>query len=202
MNMLSAALAGAAGLLAISFAQPVAATGAVQHCRASDGVAVYTDRGCAALDAQPVPMPDELVRRIASTGAHSGYVGRRSPAPPRRPTARGCARSAAQLASDLRGAFALGDVNRIAESYHWVGLSHRQGQHVMQRLERLSERTLLQTHYFDASIRSGWVQVADARTQLDGSGGMMQLVFGEARASSALDLDVRRYHGCYFVRFP
>lgn len=28
----------------------------------------------------------------------------------------------------------------------------------------------------------------------------MQLVFGEDGTSSALDLQVERYHGCYFVR--
>lgn len=195
-------LAALAALLALLAAPPARASDAIQHCRSADGVPVYTDRGCSALGARQVPMPDALVRRIDFTGAHPAYSAPRRAAPPRRATARGCARSGTQLASDLHSALAQGDVNRVAESYHWVGLSHRQGQQVMQRLERLSGRDLLQAHYFEARIRSGWVQVANARAGLDASGGTMQLVFGQEYASSALDLDVRRYHGCYFVRFP
>lgn len=202
MKPLPPCLAAVAALLVLATAHPAHAGGAIQHCRSADGVSVYTDRGCSALGAQQVPMSEALVRRIASAGSHPGYAAPHPAPPPRRATASGCARSADQLASDLLAAFARRDVNGIAESYHWVGLSHRQGRDVMQRLERLSGRNLLQAHYFDARIRSGWMPVADARAGLDADGGMMQLVFGEAHASSALDLDVRRYRGCYFVRFP
>lgn len=175
------------------------AEAAIQRCLSADGTAIYTDRACSSLGAQPAPMSSELVRRIAGTGTHASYLAPPGPAPARRSPASGCARSAAQLASDLEGAFAIGDINRIAESYHWVGLSHLQGLHVMQRLERLSRQPLLQAHYIDAQIRSGWVQVADA--DAGSGGGMMQLVFGEGHASHAFDFDVQHYHGCYFVRF-
>lgn len=207
MNRFSAA----AGLVALAVASALPRAGlasgssAIQHCRGVDGVAVYTDRACSTLGAQPVSLSSDLVRRIAATGTHAAYRAPTRTAHARRAASNGCARSATQLASDLEGAFALGDVNRIAESYHWVGMSHRQGQQVMQRLSQLSREPLLQAHYIDARIRSGWggsIRVADATAALSSGAGMMQLVFGEGRASHAMDLDVQRYHGCYFVRFP
>src|SRR3546814_7694973 len=70
-------------------------------------------------------------------------------------------RSSTQLSMDLQGAWALGDVNRIAESYHWVGLGTGQARTIMQRLDRLAEQPLWQAHYFDARI-GGAMHYADA----------------------------------------
>jgi len=104
---------------------------------------------------------------------------------------------------DLRGAFALGDVNRVAESFHWVGMSQKQSKPVMQRLERLTRQRLADSHYFDAQIGGAGLQFADASDAAaagNGAAGVMQLLFsGEGR--EAVDLDVQRYAGCYFVHF-
>ena len=102
---------------------------------------------------------------------------------------------------DLRGAFALGDVNRIAESYHWAGTSSASAVRIMQRLEGLARNPITDTQYYDAQIFSGDTLVAGGDA-IGGSGGVMQLTFGgEGKSISVMDLDVERYADCYFVRF-
>ena len=180
----------------------------IQRCEAPDGTAIYTDKACAALGATATPIPGELLTRLASdTGAGPGAQGsvfgnRHAPAIARRSAASGCARSTTQLSMDLQGAWALGDVNRIAESYHWVGLDTGQARSIMQRLGRLAGQPLWQAHYFDARIGGGMMQLADASGGANpGDAGVMQLVLGDGASRQVQDFEVRRYHGCYFVQF-
>lgn len=214
MNTLSAAFA--LSVLAISLGlHPSPAAGDIQRCEAEDGARIYTDRVCALFAATAVPMSGELLGRIAHEEAQSlataieqgsaieadlpteQHFGRRS-------VASGCARTPTQLSKDLQGAFALGNVNRVAESYHWVGLDNARGQRIMDRLEHLGRKPLTDSRYYTAQIfdadaddASAWL----ASTGSPGSGGVMQLVFGEASSSSATDFQVVRYAGCYFVKF-
>ena len=102
----------------------------------------------------------------------------------------GCAHSIQQLSLDLLGAFALGDVNRIAESFHWPGLRHRQAMGVMQQLQWLSRHPLLDARYYALG------SLMDASPDA----GQIQLTF-DGRPQRAVDLSVTRYAGCYFVRF-
>jgi hypothetical protein len=108
---------------------------------------------------------------------------------------------------DLRGSLALGDVNRIAESYHWVGMSSKAGERTLDRLQHLVGRQVVDSQYYDARIgfadASGF---ADAATYADASGGngdagMLQLVLGDDGTRSLVDFDVHKYAGCYFVSF-
>jgi len=128
----------------------------------------------------------------------------------RRSVSGGCARSPTQLAMDLRGAFALGDVNRIAESYHWVGMSHKGAYRIMERLESLARHDIADSQYFNAQISSGggmdggsmfgWTAGSDS--SIGGSAGVLQVTFADdGRVLSVTDFDVERYAGCYFVRF-
>lgn len=175
----------------------------IQRCEAADGTAVYTDRACASLGATASPMSGELLTRLASSGGDldPGMFGaRRAPSVARRSLASGCARSSTQLSMDLQGAWALGDVNRIAESYHWVGLDSGQARTIMQRLDRLAAQPLWQAHYFDARI-GGATHYADASAAAPSSAGVMQLVFADGASHQLQDFDVRRYHGCYFIEF-
>lgn len=196
----------------------------IQRCLAQDGTTLYTDQPCRQHDAEPVAMPGELSARLAdawqaevhagsnTAGASTGYVDASLPLYPgerprtaavaRRSAAGGCARTATQLAMDLQGAFALGDVNRIAESYHWVGMDQQAANGVMQRLERLARSTVVDTRYYDASIvSSGIGSWADASGTIGAGGGVMQLSLGGEGGAAVLDLEVERYDGCYFVRF-
>lgn len=179
-------------LWALLLAAPAHAVGSLHRCQAHDGQAIYTDTACAALGAAPAPMSVELVNRLTFDASSSASLGLlqgnpRSAIPIRRPAASGCARNVGQLSLDLMGAFAMGDVNRIAESFHWPGLQHQQAQLVMNRLQHLARQSLV-----DASF---WPSLASAS---DG-GGAIQLVFSEPQ--QVLELGVERYSGCYFVRF-
>lgn len=178
----------------------------IQRCDAGDGTAIYTDKGCHAMDARPAPMSGELLTRLAKTGAAAVgavdvdvYRDASETMPVRtkvrRPAAAGCARSPQQLSTDLRGSFALHDVNRVAESYHWVGMSHRQAMPVMKQLARLSAAPLS-----DARFLAAWIGPGDMDAdEVPADAGLMQLVFaGDARV---VDFEVRRYAGCYFISF-
>jgi hypothetical protein len=194
----------------------------LQRCANSDGTTLYTDKPCRALGAKPVPLSAELATRIARersreqamAGMATGsidtavYADASAPmslapaAPGRRSVAAGCARTPTQLQMDLRGAFALRDVNRIAESYHWVGVSHRGAMRILERLQSMARRQVTDTDYFDARIGSGGGMLASAGdTAIGGSGGILQVTFAGADGGSIADFDVERYKGCYFVRF-
>lgn len=195
--------------LAATLPDGLAAGAGIQRCEAADGTVIYTDTVCALFDARPAPLPADLLTRIALANAPGapgevfptayrdaaapwpspGVIGRRSPSG-------GCARTPRQLSRDLIGSFALRDVNRVAESYHWVGLSHRQSMPVMRQLERLAAQPLA-----DARFLAAWIGPADAAP---GPGadvsGLMQLVFAGGD-TKVIDLEVRRHSGCYFISF-
>jgi hypothetical protein len=150
-------------------------------------------------------LPQELVSRIAYDTVQSGTVVAlgmyrdditRGPVPTRRSPVEGCARSPRQLSLDLQGALALHDINRLAESFHWVGMTHRQSHRVMDRLRQLSDQPLRGAQYFNAQIGP-----ADSAPPGSDSAGMLQLLLAGSSGASIVDLDVRRYSGCYFVSF-
>lgn len=146
--------------------------------------------------------PDSAMPLDADTATDTAIpVSRRSPGS-------GCARTPTQLAMDLRGALDLGDVNRVAESYDWVGMSNRQGQRTLDRLQQLIGRPVVDSHYFDAQITSspftadaGASMTADAFDDRPGGAGMLQLTLGNGTQATIIDFDVRHYAGCYFVRY-
>lgn len=72
----------------------------------------------------------------------------------------------------------------------------------MQRLERLSQQPLAGAQYFAAQIGpAGTMQLADVGTSTaNAAAGVMQLMFG-GRTRQALDFEVVRHAGCYFIRF-
>lgn len=213
--------------------QALAGTG-IQRCQAPDGATVYTDKACAVFGSRAVPMSGELLTRIVREEARdealagssvdagsnpnldfAGFVDAQtslasttsSSAAGRRSASGGCARTPTQLAMDLRGAFVLGDVNRIAESYHWVGMSSKGAVRVMERLDSLARHQINDTQYYDAQISSGdgtgmGALVATA-SSVGGSGGVLQVTFGDdgRTTTSVTDFDVEHYADCYFVRF-
>ena len=108
---------------------------------------------------------------------------------------------------DLRASLAMGDVNRVAESYHWVGMSSREGEHTLDRLQALTGKPVVDSHYFDAQLGMAALDGADAGVlasnapDIGGDAGMLQVVLGDDGSRSAIDFDVHRYAGCYFVTF-
>lgn len=173
----------------------------IQLCEGADGAVIYTDKACAMFGAKAVSMKGELLTRIddhvstLAAGYRDASEPLRSRTSARRSFSGGCARTPQQLSMDLQAAFAIGDVNRVAESYHWTGMTHRQATPVMQQLERLAAQPLVEARFLDAQIGSGDLQLAD----LDRNTGLMQLVFaGDGQHS--IHADVRRYSDCYFIR--
>ncbi|MDQ3038275.1 MAG: hypothetical protein M3R16_00505 [Pseudomonadota bacterium] len=123
------------------------------------------------------------------------------PPPTRRPMAQGCATSPQQLAIDLQGSVALGDVNRIAESFDWAGMGNTQAQMIMGRLAQIAQRPVRDSEYFDASSSVGAFADASEGSHGDTSSGQMQVTFDAGNGPSIVDFQVRRYKGCYFLRF-
>ena len=204
---------------------PVASS-AIQRCQSADGQLVYTDKACAVFGAKAVPMTGELLTSIAREDSRESQapVGLADADTPlndadtpldsavnvsRRSPGSGCARTPTQLAMDLRGALALGDINRVAESYHWVGLSNKQGYRVLERLQRLIGKTVVDSHYIDAQISSStfgadagasWVATS-SNNGIGGGAGVLQVVLGHGASTSIVDFDVEHYAECYFVKF-
>ena len=209
---LAAALGGA--LFAPPAAAPAqAASATIQRCASADGSIAYTDKGCEVFGSDAVMLQSQVVGYPSDAGDASiparlaaAYPSAAS-APGRRSAAAGCARTPTQLQMDLRGAFALGDVNRIAESYHWVGLSTAQARGTMDRLQGLASEPVLDTQYYDATLSSGTGTLGDGARWVAAAGGdggqagMLQLVMAGDGNASVVAFDVHRYKDCYFVSF-
>ncbi|MDO5505349.1 MAG: hypothetical protein Q4F49_03525 [Pseudoxanthomonas suwonensis] len=211
------------------------ASTAIQRCQAGDGSVIYTDKPCGQLGAAPLPVEAALLDRIArdeareqrdattATASPATLAGldpvptATSTAPARRPVSAGCARTPGQLTQDLHAALALGDVNRVAESYAWMGLDNGQGQRILDRLQALTRQPVVNARYFGAplaSLSSGtamqfdeatgqWVETAPApRRAVTGGDGLLQLtVAGNGGIRQTVDFRVRRFNGCWFVQY-
>ena len=195
-----------ATLVALMSAAPrsaEASTG-VARCAMPDGSYAYTNTACSSLGGKSAPLPADVLNRIQRerryeaqlTGqpmVDDGLLDQAVAVAPRRPLAGGCATTPQQLAMDLRASVAQGDVNRIAESFDWAGMPHRQAMQVMARIETLGGQAVLDAEYFDATIGLGALD--------DAASGMMQVVLDDAGARTVADFDVRRTSGCYFLRY-
>lgn len=194
----------------------------VLRCQMADGTSAYTNQACSGLGAKSLPLPAETLDRIAREqrrealltavdpglegDAHSleraiGVTNTTALVPTRRPLANGCATTPQQLALDLQGSVALGDVNRVAESFDWAGMDNAQAQKIMTRLAQIAQRPVRDSEYFDA--RGGLGMFADSAqgSDPDGSMGVMQVTFDADNGASIVDFQVRRDKGCYFLRY-
>ncbi len=194
--------------------QPVQASATLQRCATADGGEIFTDEGCATFGAKSLTIPAPMMSRLARTFdkgreadiAHGMASTAVAPAVSRRAAASGCARTPQQLEMDLRGSLALGDVNRIAESYYWTGVNHKDGQRILTRLETVAGQPLREVHYFNAQIIDAafsgelYADASGPRVPATGNAGTLQLQLGTS-SISAVNLSVERYADCYFVRF-
>jgi hypothetical protein len=217
-TLLSCTAALVIAAAALPAAAPVHASSNLQRCIAADGSEMYTDQACGRLGADALPLPRELMARIVEDRAterrHDPLLGTVDASRPldigtipagRRSPDSGCAKDPTQLAADLRGALALGDVNRVAESYHWAGMSAKAGRPVMDRLQDLSTKEILDGRYYGGG-RGGLSDAATSIASADGatdsgSTGFLELVVDGDQAQSVIDFEVFRYRGCYFVSF-
>jgi hypothetical protein len=178
---------------------------------------IYTDKACGAIGAAALPMSGELIRslaRAAAAGPVDAPIPGGQPDPDRqeeidsaraylaaRNGTAGCARTPEQLALQLRGSIAMGDVNRIAASYDWAGMHTNQAAGVLAKLEGLGKAPVVSAQYYNASIgdTAMGMMVPTALRSGGGSAGFLQLV--QDGGASVTEFDVHKVAGCYFVSF-
>lgn len=97
----------------------------VRRCTGPDGTAVFTDQKCAVLGAS-----DRLPR--ASSGAR-GLRMRHG----------GCSHNLQDLVYEMTTAIDAQDANRLAGMYHWVGMSSSGAKTVMNQLDAIVHRPLV-----------------------------------------------------------
>ncbi len=106
-----------AGLLALP------ASAQIRRCTTADGGHVYTDRECKDVGA---------VERQPRQAGQSGRLIRRD-----------CSRNVQDLVFEMTAAIDNRDVNRLAGIYHWPGTSSRGAYAIMQRLDAIVQRPLV-----------------------------------------------------------
>lgn len=102
----------------------IARAQAVQRCIGADGRAVYTDQRCEAVGA---------AARLPPAAAADGPRLSRG----------GCPRVLSQLVGEIGAAVQGGDVNRLASVYDWSGVSNASAARLLDRLEAIVARPLV-----------------------------------------------------------
>ena len=211
----TASIAAAIALVALPTVPRLAhATTSVLRCQMPDGTNLYTNKACSSFGGKAVPMDADVLNRIKTEQRRAvqqvAQANGEDPeaalaaldtdrmvataVPSRRPVASGCAGSPEQLATDLQASLAMNDVNRVAESFDWTGMSNDHAQRVFKQLEQMAaSREMVDADYFEASITYGGVASSNR--------GLMQLTFASAGATSVDDYEVTRQQGCYFLRY-
>ena len=208
--LLAAALVVA--LASVPAPAPVHAT-ILQKCQSADGTIGYTDGNCAVFGDDAVAISSRVIDQAPAEPALStAYpmmdardtgISMMGSAPGRRSPADGCARTPTQLAMDLRASLALGDVNRVAESYDWAGMSNEAGQRTLDRLQQLVDRPVLDSRYLAASYGAAGAMYASSAGVRSPGAGTLQLIVGgdDGPGARTIDFDVHQVAGCYFVSF-
>ncbi|WP_206410146.1 DUF4124 domain-containing protein, partial [Lysobacter enzymogenes] len=112
--------------LAAAALSPSAAQAQIRRCTDARGNSVYTDRDCAAVGGV-----DRLPRGAAAAARpEAAYVG-------------GCARNLRDLVGAITTAIDAHDGNKLAAVYHFAGMSDDQGYAIVQRLDAIAQRPLL-----------------------------------------------------------
>lgn len=111
-------------LTAAFWSRPEVATAQVNRCTTNSGATVYTDRPCSTIGAS---------ERLSRGAAPSRTGMRRS----------GCARNLQDLIYEITSSVDQHDVNRLGAVYHWVGMNAEGGNRVLDRLQAIVDRPLV-----------------------------------------------------------
>lgn len=115
-------------LLVYSCLRPVAASAqqqGVHRCTTMSGDTVYTDKRC-----EDVGAMDRLPSTTTTTATGALYRG-------------GCSRTLSDLVMQVSSAIQAQDVNRLAGVYHWAGTSDAGALRVLDRLDVVVQRPLV-----------------------------------------------------------
>ena len=155
----------------------------VNTCLYPDGGLVYTDQSCAAVGATTAP-----------PGTRAQIATRYRNA---------CARDLQELLVQLSTAIEVGDVNQLASYYQWTGLSTRTGYDIMDRLEAITRRPLLDIVPVYPRVASAlpgnplYLPPLDTRAPV---GLRIEQTLDDGVTPSATTLRLARQVGCWWVR--
>jgi hypothetical protein len=110
-----------------------AQTPQLNRCAGPGGDTVYTDRPCEAVGAR---------ERLPRSAIASTYGLRRG----------GCARTLQELVYEITAAIDNRDVNRLGSVYHWVGQSPQSGYRILDQLQAIADRPLVDIVAMRASV--------------------------------------------------
>lgn len=153
----------------------------VRRCAAPDGTTIYTDRRCSDLGAV------DSVSRDASVGA------------PARLYRNACSRSLQDLVLELTTAIDTRDVNRMAGIYHWVGMSGASAYSVMDRLQVIVQRPLVDVAPMFPASQDDGDYYPQTTTHRAPSGLRLEQTLANGSTPSRTVLGLRRYLGCWWI---
>lgn len=172
----------------------------VRHCVTADGRSVFTDRECHLIGAteQPGTPADRRTLRPA-----------------------GCARTVQELSFELTMAIDAHDTHRLANVYHWTGMTTRSAHEAWQRLDAIAQRFLADIVPItrDSPMPSNPSPRVLESASADGPTGPMPAVIpaspmrrttvalrleqteGDSMRPAPTTLDLVRHFDCWWVRF-
>ncbi len=149
-------------MIAAFWLRPETAAAQVNRCTTNSGATVYTDRPCSAIGAS-----ERLPRGAAASGTGARRVG--------------CARNLQDLIYEITSAVDQRDVNRIGAVYHWVGMNAVGGNRVLDRLQAIVDRPLVDI----VVIRGAGRSAPAPRPDIDAPSGASSDPFAPTSPSSA-----------------
>lgn len=176
-------------LLFLATAWPDPLRAEVRRCVMPGGNVVHTDRSCSALGGveQPRTAADQPV-------ATHLYHGR-------------CAATLPDLLYEVTSAIDSRDVNRLAASYHWPGMSGNTANATLDRLDAIAARPLLDVRIVTADIP---VEPPDdplaadpssiAEVRVVPTGLRVEQVLDDGRTPVTTHFALRRHLDCWWVR--
>ncbi len=184
-------------LLLAAACVPPAANAQVRRCTASDGSLVYSDRKCIDIGAT------ERAYSIPTIGIAGSHAYR------------GCARSVQDLAYAVGNAIQMGDVNQLAGLYDFSGASTANGYRLMERLEIIAKRPLVDVQPIYAGSNDPYSDPNAGVLEFDQDGAVVprpaarrQLVglrveqtLANSSTPSRTVFGLRKNMGCWWVHF-
>jgi len=180
-------------LCCVALAWPACAHAQVHKCTMPDGRPLYTDQKCEALGAtERAPDPPNAAGNTGTPNSARLYRG-------------GCSRTLQDLVFELTSAVDAGDPNRLSSLYHWVGVSDSTANAVMDRLDSIARRPLLDISPIsaepaeDTTITPGAADVPRTTVRRPPVGLRLEQTLANGVTPSHTVLGLRRHFGCWWI---
>jgi hypothetical protein len=168
----------------------------IHRCTTADGGSLYTDQKCEALGAtdrppDPAPAPNTGPKALGATGTRL-YRG-------------GCSRTLQDLVFEITSAIDAQDANRLSGVYHWVGMPDDAANAVMDRLDAIVQRPLVDISPLsaepaaDATIVAGPAEVPRTTVRRPPTGLRLDQVTANGARPTQTVLGLRRHFGCWWI---